>query len=178
MKIFVRKITRIKKRRAIKRAIIADATGLAYKYGRINVNPNLFVNYGQQNQHLEAKYSYQEYATVGDDQHSLIESESINHTRIKLDSGVLGILRKDFQNEIPDYLKKAIQFRSGDLGKSGPGARAKSNARRNARKTGGGSRFAQGFTPQRQYGSWPINEPLSCCKTVGVGNEIIFRNQT
>ena len=40
--------------------------------------------------------------------------------------------------------------RGGDLGKSGPGPRAKSDAARNPRKIEGGSLFAQGFTPQRQ----------------------------
>ncbi len=34
--------------------------------------------------------------------------------------------------------------RGGDLGKSGPGPRAKADATRTAKKTGGGSLFAQG----------------------------------
>jgi len=54
------------------------------------------------------------------------------------------------------------RIRAGDLGKSGPGPRPKADALKNARKTGGGSIFVQGFTPQRQYGSRPINKPLSC----------------
>ena len=48
MKAFFRKIGRVKKRQAIKKAV-----GWAFKYGA-----DLFVDYGQYNPHLEAKYSY------------------------------------------------------------------------------------------------------------------------
>jgi hypothetical protein len=51
--------------------------------------------------------------------------------------------------------------RVGDLEKSGPEPWAKVDALKNARKTGGGSIFVQGFTTQRQYGSHPIEKPLS-----------------
>jgi hypothetical protein len=69
--------------------------------------------------------------------------------------------------------KYGISVRGGDLGKSGPGPRAKADALKNARKTGGGSIFAQSFTPQRQYCSRPINKPLSC-RTTGKLNEQQF----
>jgi hypothetical protein len=65
----------------------------------------------------------------------------------------------------------------GDLGKSGPGPRAKADALKNARKTGGGSIFVQGFTPQRQYGSRPINKPLSCRNNVKINQEQFYGNQ-
>ena len=61
--------------------------------------------------------------------------------------------------------------RGGDLGKSGPGPRAKADALKNARKTGGGSIFVQGFTTQRQYDSRPINKPLSCRNNVKINQE-------
>lgn len=67
MKAFFRKIARVKKRQAIKKAMAAGAVGWALKYGPINANPYLFVDYGQENQHLEAKYSNQKPVTVGDD---------------------------------------------------------------------------------------------------------------
>ncbi len=51
--------------------------------------------------------------------------------------------------------KYAISVRGGELGKSGPGPRAKADALKKAKKTGGGSTFAQGFIPQRQYDSRP-----------------------
>ena len=69
--------------------------------------------------------------------------------------------------------KYGISVRGGELGKSGPGPRAKADALKNARKTGGGSIFAQSFTPQRQYCSRPINKPLSC-RTTGKLNEEQF----
>ena len=60
----------------------------------------------------------------------------------------------------------------GDLGKSGPGPRAKADTLKNVRKNGGGSIFIQGFTPQRQYGSRPINnKPLSCRNNVKMNQE-------
>jgi hypothetical protein len=61
--------------------------------------------------------------------------------------------------------------RGGELGKSGPGPRAKADALKNARKTGGGSIFVQGFTPKRQYGSRPINKLLSCRNNVKINEE-------
>ena len=62
--------------------------------------------------------------------------------------------------------------RGGDLGKSGPGPRAKADALKNPRKTGGGSIFVQGFTYQRQYGSRPINnKPLSSRNNVQINQE-------
>lgn len=68
--------------------------------------------------------------------------------------------------------------REGDLGKSGPGPRPKSDGLKNARKTGGGSIFAQGFTPQRQYGSRPINnKPLSCRNNIKINQEQVNGNQ-
>ena len=62
--------------------------------------------------------------------------------------------------------------RGGELGKSGPGPRAKADALKNARKTGGGNIFVQGFTYQRQYGSRPINnKPLSSRNNVQINQE-------
>jgi hypothetical protein len=40
------------------------------------------------------------------------------------------------------------------------------DAARNARNTAGGSLFAEGFTPQRQYCSRLSNKPLSCRNNV------------
>jgi hypothetical protein len=68
--------------------------------------------------------------------------------------------------------------RGGDLGKSGPGPRAKADALKNARKTGGGSIFVQGSIPQRQYGSRPINnKPLSSRNNVKINEEQFSGNQ-
>ena len=67
-----------------------------------------------------------------------------------------------FSNEPKTGIARIVKpiNRGGDLGKSGPGPRAKADAR----KTGGGSIFVQGFTPQRQYPSRPINNKLLSCR--------------
>jgi hypothetical protein len=58
------------------------------------------------------------------------------------------------QNQTPEALKSALETRCGDLGKFGPGARAKADARGNfkAKKPkGSGSSIisgAYGYTPQ------------------------------
>jgi len=46
MKAFFRKIGRIKKRQAIKKAMAAAAVAWSFKYGLIKANADLFVNYG------------------------------------------------------------------------------------------------------------------------------------
>ena len=73
--------------------------------------------------------------------------------------------------------KYGISVRGGELGKSGPGPRAKADALKNARKTGGGSIFAQSFTPQPQYCSRPINRPLSCRNHAKLKNNPFDNNQ-
>lgn len=67
---------------------------------------------------------------------------------------------------VEGYKSVNLISRGGYLGKPGPGPRAKADAARNARKTGGGNLFTQGFTPQRQYCSRPTNKPLSCRNNV------------
>jgi hypothetical protein len=78
-----------------------------------------------------------------------------------------------FSNEPKTAIVRVVSSisRGGDLGKLGPGSRAKADALKNARKTGGGSIFVQGFTPQRQYGSRPINKPLSCRNNVKIKDD-------
>ena len=145
--------------------IVSVAVGL--RYAKINsISTSLSSN---STQRLETQYSDKESATVGDNSQSLIESESINYTRIKVDSGVLFIPRKYFQNEIPDYLKQAIQLRSGDLDlgkwKFGPGPRAKSDAIRNFKAKPSSRSIIQGvngFVPQNTYCRYHENAPLSC----------------
>jgi len=67
--------------------------------------------------------------------------------------------------------------RGGDLGKFGPGPRAKADTLKNAKKTGGKSIFVQGFTSQRQYGSRPTNKPLSCRNNAKINQEKFNGNQ-
>ena len=72
---------------------------------------------------------------------------------IKTGSGIL-----IGNQQISEGSKSALIIRSGDLGKSGPGPRAKADARANAgvRKTGqtassGSSIFVKGYTPHNIY---------------------------
>ena len=79
--------------------------------------------------------------------------------------------------QTPEALKSALEIRSGHLGKSGPELRAKIDAARNTRKTGGGSIFIQGFTFQLQYGSRPINNKLlSCQNNVKIKDDLFNPN--
>lgn len=67
--------------------------------------------------------------------------------------------------------------RKGDPVKYFPEPRAKADALKNAKKTGSGSIFVQGFTPQRQYGSRPINtQPLSCRNNVKINQDQFNEN--
>ena len=83
------------------------------------------------------------------------------------------ILEKPLTN-----LEEGILVRGGDLGKLGPGAQAKADPLKNARKTGVGSLFAQGFTTQRQYCSRPMNKALSCRNNVKMNEDQFNGNQT
>jgi hypothetical protein len=81
-----------------------------------------------------------------------------------------------FSNESKTLIVRVVETsrvnlisRGGDLGKA--------DALKNARKTGGGSIVAQGFTPQRQYCSRPINKPLSCRRNVKINQEQFNGNQ-
>jgi len=94
--------------------------GWSFKYCAINANVDLFVDYGQYNQHLETKYSYQKPATVGDDEQSLIESQSVNSIRLKTGSGTVLTVRKH-QNQTSEALKSALKVRSGAFSEQGQG---------------------------------------------------------
>lgn len=118
----------------------------------------------------------------------LVESNPVKgKTLIRSDSYKMSELEREqnkdeFELLMPKRFRKKAQTAlkipaGGDLGKSGPGPRAKADAARNARKTAGGSLFAQGFTPQRQYGSRPINKPLSCRNHAKLKNNPFDNNQ-
>nr|YP_003734626.1 hypothetical protein KrfoC_p116 [Kryptoperidinium foliaceum]ADI40411.1 hypothetical protein [Kryptoperidinium foliaceum] len=129
MKLVFKKAARIKKRKAIKRLISVGVTAYLFKYGRINETTDLFIHYNQEIQSTNNQKTY----TVADDQ-SLIEIQNQ-------------------QNQTSEALKSILETRCGDLGKSGPGARAKADARRNFNK-GSGSIIipgASGYTPQHHY---------------------------
>jgi hypothetical protein len=95
-----------------------------------------------------------------------------NNRNVKTDSGaVINIRNQQSQKNGEEInvssvqpsktLKSALQVRSGDLAKSGPGSRAKADARRDA-KTGSSRIWVNGFVPQRAYCHYHVNAPLSC----------------
>ena len=81
---------------------------------------------------------------------------------IKTGSGVLIGNKRISENS-----KSALGIRNGDLGKSGPGPKEKSDARRNAKagKYSSGSTIVTGvdaFRPQNTYRHYQQTAPLSC----------------
>ena len=140
-------MARVKKRKAIKRAISIGVTAYMLKYGLINETTDLFIHSSQEIQSTNNQKTY----TIADDQ-SLIESKSVNSTRVQTGSGAV-IEIQNQQNQTSEALKSALETRCGDLGKFGPGARAKGDARRNFNKGSGSSIIpgASGYTPQHTY---------------------------
>ena len=155
MKAFIRKIRSIKKRKLFKDLVGTSVIGLSFKYGRIhysNESSSFFVDYGRSNQQFERQQNpYQQYTTVNNDHQSSIEDQAAQ-----------------YQSQISEPLKSALEVRSGDLGKvSSPGARAKSRAKANANQSGssilpGASAFGTPGTPQHTYCTYHKNTPLSC----------------
>jgi hypothetical protein len=67
-----------------------------------------------------------------------------------------------------EALKLALKVRSSDLGKAGPGARAKADARRHFKAKGSGSSIipgVYGFVPQNTYCLYHKSDPPLSCKS-------------
>lgn len=80
---------------------------------------------------------------------------------VKTGSGVL-IGNK----RISEALKYTLEVRSGDLGKSGPGPRAKADAKSHFKnRSRSSSPFVDGFVPQRTYCQYHKSDPPLSCKT-------------
>ena len=60
------------------------------------------------------------------------DTQSVDLTKFKTGSGTVLVVRKH-QNQTSEASKSALKVRCGDFSKSGPGARAKAAARRNAK---------------------------------------------
>jgi hypothetical protein len=98
-----------------------------------------------------------------------LSNKSSSHL-IKTGSGIL-----IGNQQISEGSKSALIIRSGNFGKNGPGARAKSDARRNAKagKFSSGSTIipdANGFVPHQTYCRYHENAPLSCKPNVKVSD--------
>ena len=58
MKAFFRKLARVKKRKAIKRAVAGGLAAWALKYGRINQTTDLFINSSQEIHSINNQTTY------------------------------------------------------------------------------------------------------------------------
>jgi len=167
----IRKLAHVK---LAKKALGFGATGWAFKFGAMSgYPPPTRIYSGQYTQRLEAKYGYQ---TIGDDVQSLIESQSVNSSRVKSGSGVVIEMKNWHNQKTSEALKLALEVRSGDLGKAGPGARAKADAKSHFKAKGSGSSVipgANGFVPQNVYCQYhKSNPPLSCKSSIKVSDSL------
>ena len=139
----------------IKNAVGMGTMALGLRYGRINSSAtNLPLNSTQQ---IERAHTFVE-------QHTQIKVDGkVQESHlIKTGSGVLIGNKRISENS-----KSALGIRNGDLGKSGPGPKEKSDARRNAKagKYSSGSTIVTGvdaFRPQNTYRHYQQTAPLSC----------------
>ena len=135
----------------IKNAVGIVTVAVGLRYGKINSIPtSLSSNSTQQ---VERLHSY-----VEED----IQVINTNRKVIKTGSGILISNQQIFEGS-----KSALEVRGGDFRKSGPGARAKADARRNpkAGKYSSGSTIIPGadaLVPQNTYCRYHQNAPLSC----------------
>jgi hypothetical protein len=83
--------------------------GYALKYGLINKTIDLFINSSQQTKSTNNQKTY----TVADDEQSLIESQSVNPTRVRTGSGAVIEIRTLVQPS--EALKYALEIRSGNI---------------------------------------------------------------
>ena len=158
MKVFFQKLRRVKKRKLLSKSIGSVITAWTLKYGAMNSNvTNIPVDYSQTTQPLKASYL---------DKNVENNTQSVDLIKLKTGSGTVLVGRKH-QNQISEASKSALEVRCGDFRKSGPGARAKADARRNAKagKYSSGSTIIPGadaLVPQNTYCRYHQNAPLSC----------------
>ena len=146
-----KKIAPVKKIEAIKKAILVVFTAYRFRYGIINVNEttDLYIDYGQE---IQSTNNQEIYAVGDNDSQSMIESKSVNSTQVKTGSGAVIEIQKQ-HNQTSKTLKSTLETRGGNLGKSGPGPRAKVDARNN-KGSGSASSIIPGasaYTPQHVY---------------------------
>lgn len=152
MKIYSGFLSKIRNNKAkVKNVVGIVSVAVGLRYGKINSIPtSLSSNSTQQ---VERLHSY-----VEED----IQVINTNSKVIKTGSGIL-----ISNQQISEGSKSALEVRCGDFRKSGPGARAKADARRNAKagKYSSGSTIIPGtdaLLPQNTYCRYHQNAPLSC----------------
>lgn len=164
MKVFRKKLRRVKKRKLLSKSIGLVITAWTLKYGAMNsnginrVSPQ--VDYSQNTQPLKAYYLDKLDKNVDND------TQSVDGIKLNIGSGTVLVVRKH-QNQTSEALKSSLEVRGGDFRTAGPGARAKADARRNAKagKYSLGSTIISGadaLVPQNTYCRYHQNAPLSC----------------
>ena len=160
MKIYYKILGKIRNNKArIKKTIGILTLGVGIRYGRINSSPTNFSS--NSTQQIERVNTFvEEHTQDGKVQEGL--SHKSSSRLIKTGSGLL-IGNK----RISEDSKSELEIRGGELGKSGPGPRAKADARRNAQagKFSSSSTLipgANGFVPPTGYTHFHKNSPLSC----------------
>jgi len=138
MKVYSKVLSKIRNNKAkLKKlaGIVTVAVGL--RYGKFNSIPTSLSS--NSTQHVERLDTYFEED---------IQVIKTNGKVIKRGSGIL-----IGNQQISEGSKSALEVRCGDFRKSGPGARAKADARRNFNKGSGSSIIpgASGYTPQHIY---------------------------
>ena len=172
MKIYSKLLRKIRNNKTrVKKAIGIVTVAIGLRYGKINSIPtNLLSNSNQQVEQVQ-NYVEEDMQVINRDNRV---KDGLSHKSssylIKTGSGIL-----IGNQQISEGSKSALIIRSGDLGKSGPGPRAKADALRNAKagKFSSGSTIipgANGFVPQQTYCRYHENAPLSCRLTVKVSD--------
>lgn len=160
LKIYSKLLGKIRNNKTrIKKTIGIVTLALGFIYGSINLSPtNLPSNSTQQIERVD----------------TFVEENidmQVDGKVIKTGSGIL------IGNQpISEGSKSALTIRSGELGKSGAGARAKTDTRRNAKagKYSSGSTVIPGagaFVPKNTYCRYHQNAPLSCKPRVKLADD-------
>lgn len=163
MRIYSKLLAKIRNNKTrIKKAVGIGTMALGLRYGSINSIPtNLSSNSTQQVEQVHNEDMQMQVINTDDKVQEGLSHKS-SSLLIKTGSGIL-----IGNQQISEGSKSTLRIRSGDLGKSGPGPRAKADARRNAKagKFSSGSTIipgADGFVPQNTYCRYHKNAPLSC----------------
>jgi len=172
MKIYSKLVAKIRNNKTrIKKAVGIGTMALGFRFGSINLSPtNLTSNSTQQIERVDTFVEENTQMKVDGKVQEGLSHKSSSHL-IKTGSGVL-IGNK----RISEGSKSALGIRSGELGKSGPGPRAKADARRSAKagKYSSGSTIIPGadaLVPQNIYCRYHQNAPLSCKPRVKLADD-------
>ena len=117
------------------KVVLVGVTPYLFKYGLINEITDLHIHSSQE---IQSTNNQKIYNAADDDYQSLIESKSVNSTRVKTGSKTM-IKIQNQHNQTSQTLKSTLETRYNDLGKSDPRPIAKADTHRNFNKGSGSS---------------------------------------